>query len=198
MAFVQRTPAATLVPPPLAGRFIQRTHALPDASVGLPADATTAPRDRVRDLMALLLLATAVFVIASLATFDPADPPSARLFPPNVRATNACGFSGSAVASTLYEWLGLGAWFGVGLLALLDLMLLRRRDLPDLPLRTVGGVVATAGTCTLLAMFLPDWIGRPIWGPGGSVGAVGMLFAEFYCARAGAALLKSLIFLGRR
>ena len=189
MAFVQRTPAATLVPPPLAGRFIQRTHALPDNSVGLPVDATTAPRDRVRDLMALLLLATAVFVIASLATFDPADPPSARLFPPNVRATNACGFSGSAVASTLYEWLGLGAWFGVGLLALLDLMLLRRRALPDLPLRTVGGVVATAGTCTLLAMFLPDWIGRPIWGPGGSVGAVGMLFAEFYCARAGAAIV---------
>jgi len=189
MAFVQRTPAATLAPPPFAGRFVQRTQALPDASIGLPVDATTAPRDRVRDLTALLLLATAVFVIASLATFDPADPPSARLFPPNVRATNACGFSGSAVASMLYEWLGLGAWFGVGFVAVLDLMLLRRRALPDLPLRTVGAVVATAGTCTLLAMFLPDWIGRPIWGPGGSVGAIGMLFAEVYCARTGAVIV---------
>ena len=143
-------------------------------------NAALATRDRVRDLTALALLAASAFVIAALATFDPADPPLARMFPPHAWATNACGFFGSAVASSLYEIFGLGAWFVVVLIAGLDLLLLNRRVMSDLPLRTSGAVVATVGICTLLAMFLPDWVGRPIWGPGGYTGATGRLFAEAY------------------
>jgi S-DNA-T family DNA segregation ATPase FtsK/SpoIIIE len=70
---------------------------------------------------------------------------------------------------------------------------LRRRSLPDLPLRAVGAVLATIGICTLLAMFCPAWIARPIWGPGGATGATGRLFAEAYFATAGAAIIVTAI-----
>ncbi|MFM7243734.1 MAG: DNA translocase FtsK 4TM domain-containing protein, partial [Planctomycetaceae bacterium] len=152
-------------------------------------DAAVAPRNRIRDLTALLLLAASAFLAAALLTLDPADPPLSRVFPPNARATNACGVIGSTVAAALCEALGLGAWAAVGLLLALDVALLRRRALPDLPLRAVGAAVALAGGCTLLTLFLPDWIGRPLWGPGGRLGAMGRLVAESYLARTGGAIV---------
>ena len=162
----------------------QRSEA---ASIPLPTGEVE--RDRLRDLTALALLAACAFVIAALLTFDPADPPVPSMFPPHARATNACGFVGSLVAGSLYQWLGLGAWFVLGLVVALDLMMLKRRSLADLPLRALGAVVATLSICTLLAMFLPAGVGRPVWGPGGLVGATGALFAESYVARAGAAIV---------
>jgi len=79
-----------------------------------------APRDRVRDLTALVLLAGCAFLVASLATFHVGDPPAARTFPPPARTENACGIIGSAVAGGLLEAMGLGAWACVALLAVLD------------------------------------------------------------------------------
>ncbi|MEI7863328.1 MAG: DNA translocase FtsK 4TM domain-containing protein, partial [Planctomycetota bacterium] len=116
------------------------------ASIPLPTGE--AERDRLRDLTALALLAACAFVIAALLTFDPADPPVPSMFPPHARATNACGFVGSLVAGALYQWLGLGAWFVLGLVATLDLMMLKRRSLADLPLRALGAAV-TLGALSL-------------------------------------------------
>jgi S-DNA-T family DNA segregation ATPase FtsK/SpoIIIE len=151
------------------------------------------PRNRFRDLTALALLAGCLFVVGALATFDTADPPVSYAFPPHARATNACGILGSVVASGLYEWFGLGAWLAVAAVAAFDLMLLRRRAMPDLPLRTAGAIVAVAGACTLLAMFLPDWVARPIWGPGGHAGGIGRHFAEGNFAKTGAAIIVTAI-----
>ncbi len=185
MAFADRSVTPPFAPSVRgAGRF--------GAAVAAPSETPrleAAPRDRVRDLTALALLACCAFLLVALATFHPADPPAARMFPPHARATNACGLLGSTVATGLYECFGLGAWLVVSLLLGLDWALLRRRPLPDLPLRTAGAALATAGACTLLAMFLPDWIDRPLWGPGGRTGALGRFFAEAYLARAGAAIV---------
>ena len=171
-----------------AGRFGAAKNRLPAAET---QPAQEMPRDRVRDLTALALLAGVLFLVASLATYHPADPPGTRAFPPHARAVNACGFIGSAAAGTLYEWLGLGAWFVTALLAGLDIALLRRRVLADLPLKATGAVLATAGVCTLLSMFLPAWVARPLWGPGGSVGALGTVLAQSYLATAGAAIVAA-------
>ena len=164
---------------------------------GAPAPAVvppiTAPRDRIRDLTALGLLAASAFLIVALASFHPADPPAPRMFPPHARATNACGLFGSTIATGLYEVFGLGAWFVVAVAVGFDIALLRRRAMPDLPLRAAGAALATVGVCTLLAMFLPDWIDRPLWGPGGRAGALGRFFAEAYLARAGAAIVVSAV-----
>ena len=199
MAYVDRSVASSIAArhpaasPAFGGRFGGAARAVDTPG---PADApeqTTLPRDRFRDLTALALLAGCLFTIAALATFDPADPPLSHGFPPHARATNACGVLGSVVASGLYAWFGLGAWALVAALAACDVVLLRRRALPDLPLRTAGALVALVGICTLLAMFLPDWIGRPIWGPGGHAGAVGRHFAEVYFASTGAAIVVTAV-----
>ena len=154
------------------------------------------PRNRVRDLTALVLLAGCCFLLVALATFNPGDPPLSRTFPPNAPPANACGLIGSAVAGGLYEALGLGAWFALGLLVAVVVALLARRPLADLPLRTAGAAVALGAACTLLGLFLPDSVPRPLWGPGGRIGEVGRYLAEAYLARTGAAILLTAILAG--
>jgi S-DNA-T family DNA segregation ATPase FtsK/SpoIIIE len=182
MAFADRS---------VSQRFVSGNRLAP---VALPAEPRPAadvavPRNRVRDLTALVVLAACVFVAAALATFDPADPPLSRVFPPNARATNACGLIGSAIAGSLQEALGLGAWLAVVLVLAADIAVLRRRPLRDLPLRTIGAAVALAGGCTLLTLFLPDGIDRPLWGPGGRLGGMGRLLVDSYLARTGGAIV---------
>ena len=202
MAFVDRSLTSAIAarhaaasPSPLAGKFNAARFGVAPVAAPVEAAAEPAilPRNRFRDLTALALLAGCLFLVAALATFDPADPPVSYGFPPHARATNACGFLGAAAASTLYEWFGLGAWLAVAAVAGCDLMLLRRRAMPDLPLRTAGGIVAVVGVCTLLAMFLPDWVVRPIWGPGGHAGGIGRHFSEGYFAKTGAAIIVTTI-----
>ncbi|MFM8705717.1 MAG: DNA translocase FtsK, partial [Planctomycetia bacterium] len=176
-----------------AGRFGAASRSSAAPAVEAAPEPTILPRNRFRDLTALALLAGCLFTIAALATFDPADPPVSYGFPPHARATNACGLLGSIAASGLYEWFGLGAWCVVAVVAVFDVMLLRRRALPDLPVRAAGGIIAVVGVCTLLAMFLPDWVARPIWGPGGHAGAMGRLFAEGYFAKTGAAIVVTAV-----
>jgi S-DNA-T family DNA segregation ATPase FtsK/SpoIIIE len=153
-------------------------------------------RNRVRDLTALVLLAACGFLAVALVTFDLADPPLPRAFPPNAHPANACGLLGSIAAGGLYEAFGLGAWGVLAFAVVLDIALLRRRKLPDLPLRTVGGVIALVAACTLLALFLPDWVERPLWGAGGRIGAVGGGFAARYLAEAGAAIVVTAVLCG--
>jgi S-DNA-T family DNA segregation ATPase FtsK/SpoIIIE len=157
------------------------------------ADDVPPARDRLRDLMALVLMAATAFLLASLATYHPADPPVARMAPAHDHAANACGVFGAAVAAFGYEWLGFGAWFATALVTLLTVAQLRRHPLPDLPLRVAAAAVATAGVCTLLATFLPVWVERPLWGPGGRIGALGRLFVEAHLAHAGAAIVTTAI-----
>ena len=182
MAFADRS---------VSQRFVSGQRLAPAA---VPADPrptvdVAVPRNRVRDLTALVVLAACVFVAAALVTFDPADPPLSRVFPPNARAANACGLIGSAIAGSLQEALGLGAWLAVALVLAADIAVLRRRPLPDLPLRTIGAAVALAGGCTLLTLFFPDGIDRPLWGPGGRLGGMGRLLVESYLARTGGAIV---------
>ena len=182
MAFADRS---------VSQRFVsgQRLAAATEPAEPRPTADVAVPRNRVRDLTALVVLAACVFVAAALLTFDAADPPLSRVFPPNARAANACGLIGSAIAGSLHEALGFGAWLAVALVLAADIAVLRRRPLPDLPLRTLGATVALAGGCTLLTLFLPDGIDRPLWGPGGRLGGMGRLLVESYLARTGGAIV---------
>ncbi len=53
-------------------------------------------RQLKRDMLALALVALAVFLGLSLATYDPADPPSHLTFPPQTETHNVCGPLGGA------------------------------------------------------------------------------------------------------
>ena len=151
--------------------------------------AVGVPRDRLRDLIALGLVATIALVITSLATFDAGDPPAAAVFPPNARAHNACGLFGSYLATGLYATFGYAAWPFVAVVSALAAVLLRRKVLADLPLRAAGGVVAVASLAVLFSMFLPDWMPRPLWGGGGYAGATGKMLLEETFARTGGGIL---------
>jgi S-DNA-T family DNA segregation ATPase FtsK/SpoIIIE len=188
MAFADRSVSTRFAPASRAATTV--------ASPAAPAAALPGARNRVRDLTALVLLAGCVFLVASLLTFDAGDPPSPRVFPPNARTMNACGLIGSTVAGACLEWFGHGIWAAVAFALALDVALLRRRIMPDLPLRSIGAAVAVAGACTLLTMFAPDWVQRPLWGPGGRLGLLGRLGAESYFARAGGAIVVTAITLG--
>ncbi|MFM8953414.1 MAG: DNA translocase FtsK 4TM domain-containing protein, partial [Planctomycetaceae bacterium] len=137
MSFADRSVARPF--PPARGRVAPAVVAPRVADEPLP-------RNRVRDLTALALLAGCVFLVAALATFHPADPPAARMLPAHLRAVNACGLIGSAVAAAVFEWFGLGGWFVTGFVLALTWALLRRQPLPDLPLRTAGAIIAAAGS----------------------------------------------------
>ena len=187
MAFADRT---------VSQRFAPQSRAPARPAVEPVAPAVAATRNRVRDLTSLVLLAGCIFLAAALATFDAGDPPTSRVFPPHARAGNACGLLGAAVAGSLFECFGIGAWCVVAFVVALDVALLRRRAMPDLPLRTAGAILAIAGVCTLLALFLPDWVGRPLWGPGGRVGGMGRLLAESNLAHTGAAIVVTALTLG--
>ena len=180
MSFADRSVARSF--PPARGRVAAPVVEQPMADDVLP-------RNRVRDLTALALLAGCVFLVAALATFHPADPPAARMLPAHLRAVNACGLIGSTAAAACFEWFGLGAWGVAAMILAFTVALLRRRPMPDLPLRTAGAILAIAGVCTLLTIFLPDWVDRPLWGAGGRVGALGRHFAETHLAATGAAIV---------
>jgi S-DNA-T family DNA segregation ATPase FtsK/SpoIIIE len=180
-------PAARIPPRSRAGHPFATPAAVP---------APTVDPDRLRGIAGLVLLALVVFLAVALATFDPADPPAGQAFPPPVRPANACGLLGSTVATGLLAGFGHGAWWVVGLLAAFDLHLLRRRSLADLPLRTTGAIAATIGLCTLLALLLPAWIARPVWGPGGRVGATGRFFGEIWLAHTGAIIASLALAIG--
>src|SRR5271166_448786 len=109
-------------------------------------------RSHKLDVLALALLALCVFLTLSLVTYSAADPPSTLVYPQHAKIANACGRSGAMVAELLLEGIGLGAYFLITSLAVLDAVLLARRKVTEPVLRLAGWGIAMLGVTTLLAM----------------------------------------------
>ena len=148
------------------------------------------------DLFALALLALVVFLTMSLFTYDPADPPSSLSFPPRTAITNACGHSGAWAAYLMFNALGLAAYYAVFSLAAVDGVLLTRRTIQGLLLRTIGWLLSLLGVATLAAMALSAFSPGPTIGAGGYLGAAGRGWLEMHFASAGAYILVASAILG--
>jgi S-DNA-T family DNA segregation ATPase FtsK/SpoIIIE len=146
-------------------------------------------RSHKLDVVALALLALCVFLTLALVTYNPADPPSTLVYPLNSKLANACGRSGAVVAETLLEAIGLGAYFLVVSLAVLDAALLARRKVTEPILRLAGWLVALVGVTTLLAMSFSGASPGPVIGPGGYLGATGRALLEMNFAHTGSMIL---------
>lgn len=70
-----------------------------------PTEGWTAKRIALLSLACMLL----PLIAASLVSYNPADPPTDYVYPPNERVANWCGPVGSAVAGTLVHWFGLSS-----------------------------------------------------------------------------------------
>ena len=149
--------------------------------------------NRLRQILAIVLVPVVIFISMALISFDPADPPASRGFPPRIEPANLCGHLGSTVATLIYQSTGVAGWLGVVFLGGLAVGLFRHQRFQDLPWRTVGAVLSITGLATLSTLFLPPFVPRPIWGPGGLGGTLFADFATRYLANAGAAITAATV-----
>jgi S-DNA-T family DNA segregation ATPase FtsK/SpoIIIE len=141
------------------------------------------------DLFALALLAACAFLGTALATYDPADQPGTRVYPPRAEYQNACGPTGAYAAHALYAGVGFGAYYLLGSLLIVGVLLLKRREIDQPVLRGVGWAISLAAFSTLIAMLLPQSSPGPEVGAGGYLGAMGYALLESKFALAGAFIL---------
>src|SRR5215469_7911796 len=141
------------------------------------------------DLAALALLALTIFLSIALVTYNPADPPSDLVYPPQAEIENACGWVGAIVATALFQTLGLGAYYLVISLAVLDAALLSHRPLGDPWLRSIGWLLSLAGLTTLATMAVPQLSPGPVIGAGGYLGATFYGLLSAHVATAGSYVL---------
>ncbi len=148
------------------------------------------------DLVALGLLALAVFLAASLFSYHPADPPTHLVAPPHDQIVNLCGRSGALASSLLFNALGLGAYYLWASLCILDALLLTRHQIAAPWLRGIGWLISLAGLCTLAALALPGLSPGPIIGAGGFLGAAGRGLLEMNFAATGAYIIVASLIAG--
>jgi len=122
------------------------------------------------DLAALALLAACVFLALSLMSYDPADAPSASIFPLNEVPTNLCGPVGARVAHFLQTWVGLASWGLLAALVAFDIRLFARDPVRDPFVRVIGWLCVVLPGCLLLQMFVPTLGRGPVVGSGGYIG----------------------------
>lgn len=148
------------------------------------------------DLLALGLLALTVFAAASLLSYDPADPPGRLVYPQHAEPANLCGHWGATTAWLLLSGFGVGAYYLLLSMAVLDSVLLGRRAVGEPLLRVLGWLLSMVGLCTLVAMALPGLSPGPVIGSGGYLGAAGRGLLEMHFASVGAYILTVSLVLG--
>lgn len=141
------------------------------------------------DLLALAVLALAVFLGLSLASFDPADPPAPTVHPARELAANLGGPAGAFVAQTLLAALGAGAYFLLVALIVADIRLFARDSTGDLAWRLAGAALMLAAVCVAAQWFLPWSLSGSLTGNGGYVGAWGGILLDQNISRLGSVLL---------
>ena len=143
--------------------------------------------DRIirNDMVAVGLLGLIVFLVAAVATYDPADPahevpqllikiyqPDQLIYPTNESFQNACGRLGAWTADMLLHTLGVGVYFLIAGLIAMEIALFRRQPTEAAWLKSIGWALALLGITTLGSMLLPDWTVGPLIGAGGYLGAL--------------------------
>ena len=161
------------------------------------------------DLCALGLLATVIFSGLALASYDAADPipplvePLNQLYQPDILVHpthtvphNICGKWGALLADLMLNWLGLGSYYLVFSLGVLDLLLLRRQSTDSIVLRTFGWLASLVGLTALAATLIPGLSPGPVIGSGGYLGALVATLLEIHFALTGSVILALSLTLG--
>jgi len=151
-------------------------------------------REVIRILGGLILLAAFGFLLISLLTLDPGDPPDAG-YPPNETVQNAGGVVGAYAARGLSVALGLASYVLVLAVLGFGVALLVGRGLADWPFKLVG-LALLLGSVAALMRAIGMEFASPLADRGGMVGVIvgdalrGQLGAGAYI------LLGALLFAG--
>lgn len=146
------------------------------------------------DLLALAILAMAVFVGLSLVSFDPADPPAVGIYPAHSVPLNLAGVYGANVAQSLFASFGCGAYFILIALVVTDIRLFARDSAGDPLLKLIGAAVMLAAICISAQWVLPLPIRGSLVGAGGYVGAWGTILLDSGISRLGSMILLTSMF----
>lgn len=141
------------------------------------------------DLFALAVLAAAVFLGLSLASYDPADPPAHAVFPPRAQAVNLCGEIGARIAYELFTNFGHGAYFILFALAVFDLRLFSREQVGDATVRLLGAAMMLLAVCVAAQLILAPLPSSSLLGSGGAVGAWGTILLDKHFSKVGTLVL---------
>ncbi len=156
------------------------------------------------DLFALGLCVLTLFLGASLVTYNPSDPvrealrnsplsafvtPDVLVYPVGQQFTNACGRWGAVASHLTFGAFGLGCFYLLLSLLVVDFALLRRRTIDAPMVRLTGWLATLLGITTLLSTFLPGLGPAPVVGAGGYLGAMGRSFVDSHFAMLGGFIL---------
>jgi S-DNA-T family DNA segregation ATPase FtsK/SpoIIIE len=129
-----------------------------------------------RNALGLGLLFCWLFLALSLISFEPADPPSADVEPANSVPSNWCGPVGSLLAHVLVVTIGWASYLVLYALAVVDLLVFRRRAVADARLRILGFGLLTAVAAALVQRLGAGLLPAHAVGAGGYLGALEVAF----------------------
>ncbi len=166
-------------------------------------------RSLTADLFALALLVLVAFLGVALVTYDPADPigepnpligrfykPDVPVFPVNETIRNACGLWGAISADVLLNAFGVGAYYLVVSLAIVDYFLLRRYEIDTPMVRATGWIVSFVGVTAVVASVAPGISLGPVIGSGGYLGALTNGLLHMHFATTGSLILAFSLIIG--
>ncbi len=143
-------------------------------------------RQRVLRSTPLIAFAVAiVFLALSLRGYDPADPPGWGAEPVNPAPTNPCGLVGAWFAHLLFITLGWSSWLLVLGLAVINLLLIRRRPIPDRLGSSFGFLLTVVVSAGLINRLMPGLEPSPTVGTGGYIGAFLAIFLKVHFGPSG-------------
>lgn len=141
------------------------------------------------DLFALAVLAMAVFLGLSLASYDPADPPAHAVYPLHQQVVNLCGEIGAKLSYELFAKFGYGAYFLLVVLAVFDLRLFTREHIADPFVRISGAGMLLVAVCVTLQLFPVPAPSASLVGSGGAIGAWGTILLDRHFSKVGTLVL---------
>lgn len=107
------------------------------------------------DIVAVLYLATGLFIALALASFNPMDP-SFNSLGRTFQAHNFCGVVGSFLADVLFQVFGLSAWIFVIGFARMSYQTLQGKNTQLKNVRTLWSALLILTSCSLLALYMPE------------------------------------------
>ncbi len=134
-----------------------------------------------------------VFLVLSLLGYDPADPPGHGAEPANQVPTNPCGPVGAVLAHLLFTTFGWSCWLLPPALLVVNLLLARRRPVPDRIGPSIGFLLVLLVAAGSIHKLAPTLRPSPPVGSGGYLGALIALFLGHLVGNVGLALTLAFV-----
>jgi DNA segregation ATPase FtsK/SpoIIIE, S-DNA-T family len=110
-------------------------------------------RTRVfHSVYAMVILTIAIFILVSIASFSPNDPPFAD-YPVNQSVQNYCGKIGAGISGYLITAIGVTSYIFALLIGALGFFLLFRKRVEVLWVRILGGILLIVSIAPMLGLF---------------------------------------------